>query len=782
MRKKRVISAVLAASLTLAATLGGCSLVSSNSGEDLKQVIAEVNITKTENFDKEFKSRFSDYEDEYSQYKEKLGTTAVIKRELLSYFVNVGTSYIQSGYSYEDTFTTLMNQLVNTTALTQYATTYLLWYKMNNTEDATPQSVFSTYMAYEDEAEAYEYLLGGKDSKEVKLAEYSLMYSLNSALDTYETSVLKIESDDAGTDTRTAPSGVNTENDDYFPAKKNSDGEYLKADGTVTTEKDEAALDYSIYTGYGNYLLTGSGAYKDDRDPNLAKKSSRASRIRAYNNFVSSFVSFDLINPKTEDLKDVRELGYIKNQYVAQLESRIINKFYDLSEEEQIEKLKKSDYAYIKTLYQEALGEQIDSNNTESAFSTAIGNMSDSQFILYAPETENGGSFGFVYNILLPFSSSQSVALATTKKETDANKNPYIDSDIDSGYSALYYEYRNGLMANITSSDQRKAWFDGETEYAFKAEDGLDYYKGTIAERQSERSWLFFENNLTKNYRYEKLEKYDGRYSYNGWVEKSENGKYDIHPYAVTIDDMLKEFSSYIDYVLGSNNSVSFLADENGLTYDLQNGNSAYYNYKGNQFYKNDGAKNEDGKVEIDYSKFVYAYGKVGFGGANTPAELRAQTLYKETDQYKVMAAVNELQYAYTTDTGVLSQYLGYSVNAGDTNYIKEFEYAAHKAVNNGTGSFAVCAGDYGWHLIYVTYTFEIPQSGEYNGEVYNPQWENIEVEGTFENMFYEWIKSNNVSATSSTVSSALVKRFVTDDTVTKYESRYQDYLDWDNR
>ena len=34
MKKKKFISAILASSLTLAATLGGCSLVSANVGED----------------------------------------------------------------------------------------------------------------------------------------------------------------------------------------------------------------------------------------------------------------------------------------------------------------------------------------------------------------------------------------------------------------------------------------------------------------------------------------------------------------------------------------------------------------------------------------------------------------------------------------------------------------------------------------------------------------------------------------------------------------------------
>lgn len=760
MKKKRILSAVLASSLTFATAFGGCSLMTTNVSEDLKQEIAEINITKTEEFDKEFKSAFAGHESDYEKYKELLGTTKVLKRELLSYFVTTGYSLYQQNGSYEQTFTQLVSQLVNTAAVTQYAATYLLKYKMEHAEGQNgAATVLDEFLKYDSDVGRYEYLLGGKDSVDVKVAEYSLRYSINTALDTFETSILKIETPSAGDETRTAPTGVDTEQEDYFPAKIDSDG--------------KTVLDYNIYTGYklddtNDYTLAKSGQYQTERSKELQEKSTRATRIRAYNRFVSSFVGYGLIDPRVENLKDVGHLNYIQAQYLSQLKSRVISKYYDLYEEEQAQKIEKDNYAYLQTKYEQALAEQYDSNSTEDAFATAMGNMSDTSFVLYVPETENGGKFGFVYNILLPFSSSQSLELSAMKKETDEDKNPYIDSEIDSGYTSMYYEARNELLKNITSTDQRKAWFDGATEYAFKAEDGFGYYNGGDAER----NWLFFENNLTKTDRYESLDKYDGRYSYNGWVEKTESGKYSVHPNKLTVDGMLKEFSAYIDYVLGTDGNVTYLADENGVTYN--NGNDSYYNYAGNDFYKNSGAKNDNGKIELDYSKLLYAYGQVNAGSAN-----RSDTLNKETDQYKVMAAVNELQYAYTTDTGVLSQYIGYSVNAGDTTYIKEFEYATHKAINNGTGSFAVCAGNYGWHLIYVTYTFDVAAADE--GKVYGatPDWTKIGTEGTFEDLFYEWIKSTDISQTSSIVSSKLITKFVTDDTVIKHESRYSDYLNW---
>ncbi len=134
---------------------------------------------------------------------------------------------------------------------------------------------------------------------------------------------------------------------------------------------------------------------------------------------------------------------------------------------------------------------------------------------------------------------------------------------------------------------------------------------------------------------------------------------------------------------------------------------------------------------------------------------------------------MNELQYAYTTDTSVLSQFVGYSVEAGETSYVKEFEFAAKQAIDSGAGSWAVCAADYGWHLIYVTYTFDN------NGvEQYNPDWNKINDEGTFENLFYEMTKSTNMPNISTNRSTKIIAEFKSDSTVTTYQSRYQDLLD----
>ena len=745
MRKKRIACGVVASALALSATLGGCSsLTSTNSVADMKQTVATVNISKAADFSKEG----------LDEYKDAVGTTSISKRELISYFLNVGYSYINSGVSYKEVFNTLVDSLVNTAVLTQYSVMYLLREKAE-TEHKTAEVIMEEYSAKATLAAKYEYILGskdGEDSLEVKLAKYSLMASINNAIDSYEERILEDDDDDkTGSGTRATPGSVDSEQDKYYPRKKNTNGKYVDDNEKELSDddKDKAAINYNVYTGYAGYELDKSGAYEDD----ALDGTTPSTRKRAYNDFLSRVNSYNLIDVKNEDMKDVLSLKYIEEEYVNQLEQRIMNKYYEVYEEKQEDNLKDNNkYDYLKKTYEDKLKFQTDTFKAEG-FTSTLDSMSDTSFVLYAPETEGhgvygeveNGKFGFVYNILLPFNAVQSNLLSEYKTR-------YADEDEDSGYTADYYIKRNELLREIKTTDQRSAWFNGSTEYAFDAseKEGLSYYNGGS-------SWLFFENNLLNNDRYKELEKYTGKYPYNGKVVKKDDG-YVLIPNKLTIDDMLKEFSDYIDYVLGTSNNVNI-------------SKTADY-YETTDFYT-DAHKTDETNTKLDYGKFLYAFGSV-YGVQEGNIKATHAALYnKEHKQYKVLSAVNELQYAYTTDTGVLSNYVGYSVDAADTNYIKEFEYAAQKAINEiGAGGIAVCAGDYGWHLIYVTYTLE-------TGNQFEPDWEaNIDIEGTFENLFYEWVKSNDIANISSTRQNEILTQFNIDKTVKKYKKAYQDLLD----
>jgi hypothetical protein len=740
MKKKRVAVAVLASCITLSATMSGCSLVSLNSKKDMEQVIATVDISLSD--------KFSD--SGLSSYSSAIGSTSIVKRELVSYFLTTGYSYVQNGYTYETVFNMLIDSLVENAVLSQYCTLELIKDKATNTSSTVgyDSNALSTFNSKETEVAKYEYLLGGEDSKRVQLAKYTLWSSLNSTLDSYEETYISESDSYEGTDSRTTPTNVDTENDDYYPV-----GE------------DGKSLYYGIYTGYENFLLGQSGNYQDD----ALEGTNRTTRMRAYNTFINNLKSNNLISDSDEDLTDVTKLEYYQSEYVTQLQQQVINEYYDIYSEAQESLLKDKDYAYISNVYNELLASQKASYEDDySSFESALGDMSSSSFILYSPSTEDSdkfdgetnGTFGLVYNILLPFNDLQSQSYTALSSIYE------VDEDANAFYSA-----RNALLKQIQTTDQRSAWFNGTTDYSFNAKDtDISYYgKGT-------RDYLFFENNLTDNVRYKTLSTYVGLYSYNGKVYENTDGSYTLIPNKLGIDDMLSEFSAYVNYVMGSD-SVTF---DNG--YVAGTSNESYYSVS--DFYKKaaSGERSDDdgnylddnGDKEIDYSKFVYASGKINFSTAYNHSDLFNST--DNLDQYKAMSAVNELQFAYTTDTSVLSQYAGYSVSAYDTSYIKEFEYAAKLAVSGGAGTFTVCGGQYGWHIIYVTSSYSLE-----GGDVYNPNWDRIDTEGTFENLFFEWLKSSNLSDITTTRRSKIISDYNKDDTVVKYESRYQNLLDLDS-
>lgn len=721
MKSKILVCGALAAALTMSVVFSsGC--VTRNE-EDMNQVIATVDISKSENLD------------DLSAYTSAISSsTTILKRDLVASFYNVGYSYVQSGYEVSEVFEMLIDALTSTSVVTQYSTLQLISWKNEDDSDFSYEE-FLQILQSEGEVSAYEYLLNGETvrnddgsegSDRVLLAQYALATSINSSIDSVEERIIDPDDEDSSSsDTRTTPSGAGEEVENYLP---------LNEDGT---------LNYSIYTGYNGYLLEDSGVYQDD----AIEGTNRTTRRQAYASFITSLRDNYLI-ANDEEVSDVLKISYIQEEYLSQLQQQVINEYYERYQKEQeelIETVEDGVYTFLRDRYERDLTDQTVSNSTTSAFESSMSSLSDTSFILYAPATDgtDGGTYGYVYNILLPFSAAQNVN---------------IDS---SNTTAQYYFARKDILDDIIATDQRSAWFNGETDYSFNADEaGLEYYG-----KDDGRSYLFFEENLTDtdNSRYAKLDKYDGRYSYNGSVSENEDGSYSLVPARLTVDDVLSELENYVEYVMGGDT----VTIEKNPDYNVTDYND-YYTEETKDL-------TDDNLKKIDYSRFVYATGKVELGETSLSSFL-ATMFVEDSNAYKAMSAINELQYAYTTDTSILSQYIGYSVSAYDTSYIPEFEYAAQAAVAEGVGTIYVCAGDYGWHIIYVTATFDTSGGSVYGDNV---AWtaDVVLTEGTFQNLYYNWIKDSILSDVTTTRRTIINELFGGDATITKYEDTYSDLL-----
>lgn len=721
--RKKLICLAVAASLVMGAAFTGCTATDNEA--DAKQTIAVVNISKTDAF-----------KDEFAGYESTVIDKVYLKRDMMTAYYN---GYYDGNVSYGQSnaaiFDSIKDSLVSSAVTTQYATVYLL---KSAVDDEEKSATVAAYNACATEAEKYEYLLGQYDETAVARAKYSLNVTLNSVLDSTERRFIKDEEEDdeySGSDTRSTPSGIDATVEEYIPEN------------------------YNVYTGYEGYLLP-EGYDRDNvkqGDYKALYGTTRVTRQKAYAVFLSSLYSNYLLTEEDAKTTDIWKLSYVQESYVSQLQSEIVSEFQDKIKKDQEGKIQNVDgngiYTYVKDQYESLLEKQSAEYDSKSTFESTMGSLSDTKFILYSPSTKQGEddnenrTFGYVYNILLPFSSLQSQQLTTLQN--------YRDNDVIT--ESEYFIERNKLLKNIVTTDQRAAWFNGTTDYSFDASEAeFDYYG-----KDAGRNYLFFENNVkdtysdTENKQYEALEKYDGRYSYNGTVKKNTNGSYTLIPNKLDIDGMMEEFSEYINYVLGGGDNVTYSKNDD------------YYAYKVSDYTK-------VGTKEVNYSTLVYGSGKVKFTDY-----VRENMFADDSDRYRAMCAVNELQYAYTTDTGVLSQYIGYTVSAYDTNYIKEFEYAAQEAVKEGAGAFKICAGDYGWHIIYVTETFDVEGDLANGGsEVYKNvdfSTTRVEKEGTFENRFYNWIKDSHLAKEVTLKNNAVLKEYNTEKAVKLYKDAYKD-------
>lgn len=728
---KTAAIALLCASLGAAAA--GCdSLIKTDNETDMSRVIATVDITKEKAF-----ASGGKYADYASAVKKINGN--IYKRDLISAFLSSGYSSVQSGATYKDTFNKLMDTLVARKITVQYSVAYFF----ENESDVYTVSGYERYMSaqtneLEDVEEekrtqilTFKYFLteGGEataENDDYARAVYSLKKAVNDSLDSAETSFMRAESgssdkiEGVSGDSRSVPTGINTEKSDYYNA------------------------DYEIYTGYNS--PDSCGGYERQ------ERSTAYSRTAAYNQFLTNLVSNDLISG--EDIKkttDFLQIDYYYVELLSQLEQAMIEKFSDALNKEADATI--TDEYLIGNYNTEYELQKKKYDGDISAFESAIGSLSQSSFVLYVPEEARKAAkgyyqYGYVYNILLPFTAVDTNALTAPKSDAESANTAAVKAQ----RMAKYYAERAKLADNIVAQDQRTSWFSNDT-------------KANYAEKRQDGKWYFFDKYVNdETDRYEKAAHYDSAIAFDGDVETDEKGKFTsvTTPKAGEEKNILGFIHNVFEARLGATAA------------------SPLSTYKT--------APAADAKNEFDYADFMYYKNSIDVTGGTGEVDLNTYFSDRTSAQYKAVTAVNEILFAYGTDTGAINTYIGYTVTPTcDETFVKEFAYAAKEAVKGGVGTFTVCLTDFGWHIMYCNYVYNTDGTGSVYGEAANifcdaNKNEKGEYnEDTFARYFYESLKSKIQDENASIVQEQLLTDYNTETAVTYFTARYQDLLDMDN-
>ncbi len=734
--KKRLITII---SLLLSAAFGlgvfaGCELVQADNRKDMEQVVAEVNIgNDTDSLNAMFGTIFgSDYElssDVTDSLSEIVTTENIYKRDLVAYFINYGYSLVSSGsYTYAQVFEMLMNDLLSRKVLVQYAMIYYLSEgEVVVDRDSLSAEVLADLGAYGFSEVA------GTDGILVKsgLTVEGFLAEKNAEGGSADAETMRMigyfltdeEKDYAEYQLRLMINNTIDAEETAIISSEHDHGSTSDSDRTTPTganatdenyypQDENGEIDYQIYTG-SNYD-------EDLGEYEKVEGSTPVTRRKAYNSFINS-LKRNYLKEDSENSADISSLNYYTLELKTLYEQLLYGKFADTLALNAVE----GDADTYLSDYNTMLSAQTGSvaEGTSSSFVTTMDGMSDSSFVLYSPSA----GYGFVYNVLLPFNTRQTSYLTAFK---------------NSNTTAAYYAERNRMAQYILGSDQRASWFNGATDYSFDAaEAGVGYYDNGGS------SYLFFEDSYTQGGT--GIERYAGKYPYKGSVKDNGDETYTLIADKIDIDAFLGELNGYLGYV---DPSLS-------LTETSAAGEAFYQKTAADFIVEN--------TQTYDYSQAVYYTGKVQ-GVDGDPASL----LEKGTASYDAISVFNELMFAYSTDTGCLNSYLGYSIAAEgfSTSYVAEFEYAAQQAVAAGAGTVSVVLTDYGWHIIYVSYALPAGEIYE-NGFVY----EDRNKEGTFSYYFYQAQKAADTSDYVEEMQGRVFELLNNDSNVTVFESRYAD-------
>ncbi len=142
----------------------------------------------------------------------------------------------------------------------------------------------------------------------------------------------------------------------------------------------------------------------------------------------------------------------------------------------------------------------------------------------------------------------------------------------------------------------------------------------------------------------------------------------------------------------------------------------------------------------------------------------------------------DDLIYAFSTDSGSLGKYYGYTYSPENsaTTYVKEFADAAKALVEVGEGAYTIVATDYGYHVMLCTKVIKGHESDEYNPESDKDKFiEDLDKENTFANEYFKTKFDSICDDEVSKIANMFINDYKNDEKkVKRNRNAYSDLID----
>lgn len=417
---KKLVSKLLALCLSMmliVSICASCDWITVNTDRNMNQVIATVHVN------------------------DQVDSEDILKKELNAGFLSYGYQYVQNyGYTSEQAYQLVLdnlvaNHIVLQTARTELAKTYndILAKETGLTEfeEYFKANALANKLAIDPRSGEIENLKKYLTAYEYAQVVYETKKNINDLIESYEETDEEEDEDReeifvAG---RTSPV---VEEESYDEAEKKTqtptDYDYKKAQVVLGESASSKAnlyeLDMAVFA-----------EYKIDISTNAKKKAfSQLLSFLKENGLILSTESQDVTN-----VDNVLNYSYFQDMTKSLIENVIVTKYEDSLRAGTEAKL--TNEGLWEEYSKEYKNQEAKYKNDISAYESALSSVSDTSFVLYNPYD----SYGYVLNLLVPFSTEQSASLDEKKAEKGIT-----EADI--------LAFRSSLASKIVATDQRADW------------------------------------------------------------------------------------------------------------------------------------------------------------------------------------------------------------------------------------------------------------------------------------------------------------------------------------